>query len=108
MSEITRHVEVRPVGAPGVAADAVLPAVKPCDQPCLLVIFGASGDLMQLKLAPALFALHRARLLPEQFGIVGVSRKQGYHEPLLRHVKEGLSANGHGPDAEAWQSFRGI
>src|SRR5262245_53875470 len=108
MSESTRHVEARPVGAPGVAPTIDPAPVKPCEQPCLLVIFGASGDLMQLKLAPALFALHRARLLPERFGIVGVSRQSGYQDALLRHVQDGLSRNGHAPDPDAWRGFRGI
>ena len=32
--------------------------------PCLLVIFGASGDLTAKKLMPALYALALRRLLP--------------------------------------------
>ena len=34
--------------------------------PCALVIFGASGDLTQRKLFPALYSLALRRLLPEQ------------------------------------------
>jgi glucose-6-phosphate 1-dehydrogenase len=45
-------------------------------EPCALVIFGASGDLTQRKLMPALYALAYRRLLPKQFGIVGVSRSE--------------------------------
>ena len=44
--------------------------------PCALVIFGASGDLTQRKLFPALYALAVRRLLPERFGIVGVARTE--------------------------------
>jgi glucose-6-phosphate 1-dehydrogenase len=42
--------------------------------PCVLVIFGASGDLTQRKLFPALYSLAFRRLLPEQFAVVGVAR----------------------------------
>jgi glucose-6-phosphate 1-dehydrogenase len=41
----------------------------------ILVIFGASGDLTQRKLLPALFHLEQAGLLPECFAIVGVARR---------------------------------
>ncbi|HXU20743.1 MAG TPA: glucose-6-phosphate dehydrogenase [Verrucomicrobiae bacterium] len=44
-------------------------------EPCVVVIFGASGDLTKRKLLPALFHLEQAGLLPEQFGIVGVARR---------------------------------
>jgi glucose-6-phosphate 1-dehydrogenase len=40
----------------------------------ILVIFGASGDLTERKLIPALFDLFRQGLLPEKFAILGVSR----------------------------------
>jgi len=41
----------------------------------ILVIFGASGDLTKRKLLPALFHLEQAKLLPENFAIVGVARR---------------------------------
>jgi glucose-6-phosphate 1-dehydrogenase len=43
-------------------------------EPCALTIFGASGDLTQRKLFPALYALAFRNLLPEEFGVVGVAR----------------------------------
>jgi glucose-6-phosphate 1-dehydrogenase len=45
-------------------------------EPCALVIFGASGDLTQRKLFPALYSLAFRRLLPERFGVVGVARTE--------------------------------
>ena len=39
-------------------------------------IFGASGDLTQRKLLPALYALALRRLLPERFAVVGVARTE--------------------------------
>ena len=41
---------------------------------CVLVIFGASGDLTKRKLIPALFSLHRRDLLPDGFGVLGIGR----------------------------------
>jgi glucose-6-phosphate 1-dehydrogenase len=43
-------------------------------EPCVLVIFGASGDLTHRKIFPALYSLAYRRLLPEKFAVVGASR----------------------------------
>jgi glucose-6-phosphate 1-dehydrogenase len=43
--------------------------------PTTLVIFGATGDLAQRKLLPALYNLAHEGALPERFFLVGVSRK---------------------------------
>ena len=42
--------------------------------PCGIVIFGASGDLANRKLIPALFDLMHQRLLSDRFFLVGISR----------------------------------
>ncbi len=42
--------------------------------PCILVIFGASGDLTKRLLVPSLYHLRRAGLLPEAFAITGIAR----------------------------------
>jgi glucose-6-phosphate 1-dehydrogenase len=39
--------------------------------PCVLVIFGAAGDLTKRLVVPALYNLARARLLPHEFAIIG-------------------------------------
>ena len=41
---------------------------------CVLVIFGASGDLTHRKLMPALYNLYRRELMPDQFAVVGTGR----------------------------------
>jgi glucose-6-phosphate 1-dehydrogenase len=43
--------------------------------PCVVVIFGASGDLTKRKLLPALFHLEQQNLLPKDFVVVGVARR---------------------------------
>ncbi|MDP9174533.1 MAG: glucose-6-phosphate dehydrogenase [Planctomycetota bacterium] len=42
--------------------------------PCAIVIFGASGDLAQLKLIPAVYELCREGLVTEKFVLVGYAR----------------------------------
>jgi len=42
--------------------------------PCVLVIFGAAGDLARRKLLPALLNLHRAGRLARDFALVGLAR----------------------------------
>ena len=41
--------------------------------PCVFVLFGAAGDLTKRKLVPALFNLVKAKLLPDNFVVMGVS-----------------------------------
>jgi glucose-6-phosphate 1-dehydrogenase len=43
-------------------------------EPCAMVIFGASGDLTERKLIPALYYLFRHGMLPEGFSVVGCAR----------------------------------
>jgi glucose-6-phosphate 1-dehydrogenase len=42
--------------------------------PCVMVIFGATGDLTGRKLMPALYNLAKSRLLSDEFAVIGVSR----------------------------------
>ncbi|MBM4095246.1 MAG: glucose-6-phosphate dehydrogenase [Planctomycetes bacterium] len=51
------------------------PAISetPVAEPCLMLLFGASGDLSKRLLTPALYNLTCDGLLPEQFAIIGMS-----------------------------------
>jgi glucose-6-phosphate 1-dehydrogenase len=49
------------------------PPAKPAG-PCVLVIFGAAGDLTKRLLVPALCNLRREKLLPEEFAVIGFAR----------------------------------
>jgi glucose-6-phosphate 1-dehydrogenase len=57
--------------------------------PCILVIFGASGDLTKRKLLPALFHLRQNNLLPPQFTIVGVARRP-LGDEFAQDMREGI------------------
>jgi glucose-6-phosphate 1-dehydrogenase len=58
--------------------------------PCVLVIFGASGDLTQRKLMPALYSLAFRRLLPEHFAVVGVSRTEITTEEFREQMRQAI------------------
>jgi len=59
-------------------------------EPCILVIFGASGDLTKRKLFPALYSLAFRRLLPEKFQIVGVARTEESDDEFRDRMKEAV------------------
>jgi glucose-6-phosphate 1-dehydrogenase len=63
-------------------------------EPCILTIFGASGDLTQRKLFPALYALQLRHLLPEKFAVVGVARSEMATEAFLEKMKEAVQEHG--------------
>ena len=60
--------------------------------PCILVIFGATGDLARRKLFPALYNLYLEGRLPERFGVVGIGRRlaseAAFRDEVCRAVKE--------------------
>jgi glucose-6-phosphate 1-dehydrogenase len=64
--------------------------VRRTPDPCILVIFGASGDLTQRKLFPALYSLAFRRLLPEQFAVVGVARTDETDQEFTERMKEAV------------------
>jgi glucose-6-phosphate 1-dehydrogenase len=55
---------------------------------CTFVIFGASGDLTQRKLVPALYQLFRKGRLPNGTRIVGFSRTSFSHDSWREHLTE--------------------
>src|SRR5581483_4695242 len=58
--------------------------------PCAVTIFGASGDLTQRKLLPALYALAFNRFLPEQFAIVGAARTKMSDDEWRNRMREAV------------------
>jgi glucose-6-phosphate 1-dehydrogenase len=69
-------------------------AVRRAPDPCALVIFGASGDLTQKKLFPALYSLAFRRLLPSRFVVVGVARSEETDEEFKERMKEAVQEHG--------------
>ena len=56
----------------------------------ILVIFGASGDLTYRKLIPAVYDLHKQKLLPEKFAVLGASRTKLTDEKFREKMKDGI------------------
>jgi glucose-6-phosphate 1-dehydrogenase len=75
-------------------------------EPLIMVIFGASGDLTQRKLVPAIYKLKRARRLPAEMTIVGFARRDWSDDYFREQMKEGIEqfSDGIGSE-ELWQDF---
>jgi glucose-6-phosphate 1-dehydrogenase len=71
------------------------PPAKPAD-PCILVIFGAAGDLTRRLLVPALYNLQRGKLLPEELAVIGMARSNQDNETFRRDLGSSLRAFGNG------------
>lgn len=57
----------------------------------LLIIFGASGDLTQRKLVPALYNLYCRKSLPDYFAVLGVARTALNDESFREKMTHGLT-----------------
>jgi glucose-6-phosphate 1-dehydrogenase len=62
--------------------------------PCILVIFGATGDLTGRRLLPAIYQLGKEGLLPSHFACVGFARRPKSHEEFRKEMKEDVSVHG--------------
>ena len=58
---------------------------------CVVVIFGASGDLMKRKLAPALYNLRAEGILPGRTAIVGSSRTRFSDEEFRKSLRDDVA-----------------
>ena len=92
------------VSAPdlGLSAEACI-TPKPND-PCTIVILGATGDLTARKLMPALFDLYQNSGLPKQFKIVGCGRSQWDDDVFKENMKAALSDSGKEVNSD-WERF---
>jgi glucose-6-phosphate 1-dehydrogenase len=66
-------------------------ATPPVAPPCLMVIFGGSGDLTRRKLLPALYNLRKGGLLPDAFAVVGMARQEMSTEEFRTSAGQALS-----------------
>ncbi|MDQ3255187.1 MAG: glucose-6-phosphate dehydrogenase (NADP(+)), partial [Acidobacteriota bacterium] len=76
-------------------------------RPCVVIIFGASGDLAKRKLLPALYRLVQQRILPAEFAIVGLSRTSLSHDEYRDRMKQAIVefTEEKRVDEEVWKSF---
>jgi glucose-6-phosphate 1-dehydrogenase len=87
---------------------APLPRIGKQGEPCVMVIFGAAGDLTGRMLIPALYNLARANLLSRDFAVLGVARSpmsdEDFRKKVYEHVKEYCTDC---VDDDLWEWFQG-
>src|ERR1017187_8830834 len=99
---------------PGVlaaAGDPVNPLRDPRDRriprvagPCVLVMFGVTGDLARKKLMPALYDLANRGLLPPGFSLVGFARRDWEHQDFAQFPSESVKEHARTPFRDTfWQ-----
>ncbi len=90
----------QPLVEPGRAARNV--------DPCVLVIFGATGDLTGRKLAPAIYNLGREGMLPANFACVGFARREKSQEGFREEVKQDINSYSRVKpiDESFWKNFQ--
>ncbi len=76
-------------------------------EPCIMVIFGATGDLTARKLIPALYNLARDGQLPPHFACVGFARREKTHEQFRQEMQEAVNKFSRVKpiDPNLWQTF---
>ncbi|MBY0528700.1 MAG: glucose-6-phosphate dehydrogenase [Rhabdochlamydiaceae bacterium] len=89
-----------PLEEPGVSSRFI--------DPCILVIFGATGDLTARKLIPALYNLAKEGQLPAQFACVGFARRQKTHDQFREEMKEAIAQFSRTKplDVPLWERFK--
>jgi glucose-6-phosphate 1-dehydrogenase len=74
--------------------------------PCVMVIFGATGDLTKRKLIPALLNLAQEEVLPRQFAIIGFAGNDLTTEAFRKTLGEELPRFARDPiDLKMWDSL---
>ncbi len=74
--------------------------------PCVLVIFGVTGDLSSKKLMPAVYDLANRGLLPPGFALVGFARREWAHQDFADVVHAAVKQNARTPfREEVWHQL---
>jgi glucose-6-phosphate 1-dehydrogenase len=96
---------IRPPGNPlRDPRDRRIPRVA---EPCVLVMFGVTGDLARKKLLPAIYDLANRGLLPPGFSLVGFARREWHDQDFAKLTYEAVRehARTHFRD-EVWEQLR--
>src|SRR5689334_24054970 len=88
-----------PTIADAIAEKVAAPTENPFEDPlrferrvpeCVIVIFGANGDLTKRKLIPALYRLAYDRRIPAGFAVIGNSRTEMSDEQFREKMEEAV------------------
>ena len=79
----------------------------PAADSCLLVIFGASGDLTKRKLIPALYDLGCVGCTHRNFEVLGIGRSKLSDDDFRAHLREGAATSSEARNFsdEGWNDF---
>lgn len=98
MTESMTH----PLEEPGISSRFV--------NPCILVIFGATGDLTARKLFPAIYNLTREGQLPSQFACVAFARRDKTNEQFRKEMHDAINEFSRVKpiDESIWNAFKEV
>jgi glucose-6-phosphate 1-dehydrogenase len=68
--------------------------------PCVLVLFGVTGDLSRKKLLPAIYDLANRGLLPPGFSVVGFARRDWEHQDFRQLAHDAVKEHARTPFRE--------
>ena len=74
-------------------------------EPCTIVLFGASGDLTQRMVMPAIFRLVRRGLLSPECRVIGFARSRMTDDEFRERMRVAVMREAHPGDEQAWTSF---
>ena len=81
-------------------------ALEKVPEPCLIVVFGATGDLTSRKILPAVYNLRRSGLLPAETAVVGFSRRALSDDDFRSLMRESVTTNSRVKVEDGlWQDF---
>jgi glucose-6-phosphate 1-dehydrogenase len=75
------------------------------NEPCTLVLFGASGDLTQRMVMPAIFRLARRGALSPEFRLIGYARTQMTDDEFRARMRTAVMHEASEGDEQAWTDF---
>lgn len=82
--------------------------IRRTPDPCVMALFGATGDLAHRKLYPALYNLYVEHRLPAGFAVVGVARRPFSDEEFREQIREAVQKYARNKPSElpgVWESF---
>jgi glucose-6-phosphate 1-dehydrogenase len=106
---VAQETEERPPLAPNPLREGL--RLERMPEPCTMVICGATGDLTERKLGPALYNLMLGGFLPPEFTMVGFARREWTDDDFQAHLRKGIDRFSRNRPAKPsiWESFsRGI
>jgi glucose-6-phosphate 1-dehydrogenase len=113
LEELAEIAPANPSVIAGLAEPPANPLRDPRDRriprvagPCVLVMFGVTGDLARKKLMPAVYDLANRGLLPPGFSLVGYARRDWEHEDFAQLTYEAVKEHARTPFRETvWQQL---